>query len=67
MIYRVTWFYKDSGRVHSEGEYNIDKPFKEVADYYRSPEQLMKGDGCCIMVDPFHFPHGATGSEPESK
>jgi hypothetical protein len=61
MKYRVTWFKKDTGRVHSEGEYIMDNSFKEVSEHYRN--NLCEGDDCCIMMDPDHFPHGKKGIE----
>lgn len=65
MKYRITWFKKETGKVHSEGTYQIDRTLKEVVEYYRDNDQLIDGDDLCVMVDPDHFPHSEAGNEPE--
>lgn len=61
MKYRVTWFNKETKRVHSEGKYDIDSSLKEVVDYYQN--NLIEGDDCCVMYDPDHFPHSRMESD----
>lgn len=63
MKYRVTWFNKETRKVHSEGKYEIAATIKEIADHYNS--DLNEWDDFCVMADPDHFPHSKAGNESE--